>query len=106
MNEFVFRAEMVMEKIDELASISDDPNFISRIFGSKAFVEGCRKVLSWMKEAGLEARIDNIGNVRGKLTSFRNFSFFILHTNKFCRLFTKPTDNIIDAGISFFCRCQ
>ena len=69
MNDYLHRAQKIMKRINELAAISEDESCITRTFGTKAFVEGGQKVLSWMKEAGLQPRIDNIGNVRGRLTS-------------------------------------
>ncbi|HKO80664.1 MAG TPA: allantoate amidohydrolase [Chitinophagaceae bacterium] len=67
MNSQLRRAEKVLQRINELASISEDENCITRTYGTKAFVEGRNKVEQWMKGAGLETRIDNIGNVRGRL---------------------------------------
>jgi len=69
MNEYQDRAARILEKINELASISEDENCITRMFGTEKFIEGADKVLEWMKEAGLNSRIDSIGNVRGKLLS-------------------------------------
>ena len=69
MNDYLHRAQKIMKRINELAAISEDESCITRTFGTKPFVEGSQKVLSWMKEAGLQTRIDNIGNVRGRLTS-------------------------------------
>lgn len=63
------RANTVMSRIHELACISEDPHCVTRTFGSSAFISGCSKVLKWMQEAGLQARIDNIGNVRGRWPS-------------------------------------
>ncbi len=67
MNEYQYRAGRILEKINQLASISEDENCITRTFGTEKFMEGADKVLEWMKAAGLNSRIDNIGNVRGKL---------------------------------------
>ena len=67
MNEYQYRATKILEKINELASISEDEDCITRRFGTGKFMEGANKVLQWMKEARLQARIDNMGNVRGKL---------------------------------------
>ena len=63
------RAAKIFSRIDELASVTEVPGSITRIFGTAAFLEGAGKVLGWMREAGLEARIDAIGNVRGILRS-------------------------------------
>ena len=69
MKEYLVRAENIMRRINELAVISEDATGITRTFGTEAFLAGSCKVKSWMEEAGLETRVDNIGNVRGKLTS-------------------------------------
>lgn len=58
-----------MERINELAAISEEANGITRLFGTAAFLQGSSKVLAWMQTAGMDARIDNIGNVRGRLLS-------------------------------------
>jgi allantoate deiminase len=42
---------------------------VTRRFGTPAFIEGAQLVESWMCEAGLETRIDSIGNVRGRWNS-------------------------------------
>ena len=56
-----------MARINELASISEEKDSLTRIFGSLEFIEGSRKILEWMNEAGLETSIDNIGNVKALL---------------------------------------
>lgn len=67
MSDYNQRAEKIVSRINELASISEDKDCITRTFGTEAFIAGSKKVESWMKEAGLQTSIDNIGNVRGKL---------------------------------------
>ncbi|HZE86294.1 MAG TPA: M20 family metallo-hydrolase [Puia sp.] len=61
------RAEKIFSRIDELAAITEVPGGITRVFGTTEFLEGAALVLKWMREAGLEARVDAIGNVRGIL---------------------------------------
>lgn len=63
------RATQINERINQLASCSTDEQGVTRIFGTKPFLECSNQIASWMREAGLETRIDNIGNVRGKLKS-------------------------------------
>jgi allantoate deiminase len=63
------RAEKVVQRIEDLALITEEEGCITRTFGTKPFLEGSKKVFDWMLEAGLNTRIDNIGNVRGKLLS-------------------------------------
>ncbi len=69
MSNYLKRAEKVLQRINELASISEDEEFIARTYGTKAFIEGRNKVEQWMKETGLQTRIDSIGNTRGRLLS-------------------------------------
>ncbi|SFD60794.1 allantoate deiminase [Chitinophaga sp. CF118] len=63
---YLQRAEGVLHRIQALAAISDDAHGITRTFGSAAFMAGSKQVLHWMQEAGLQVRVDNIGNVRGR----------------------------------------
>ncbi|WP_205510733.1 allantoate amidohydrolase [Longitalea arenae] len=63
------RATRILQRINELASISEEPAVITRTFGTDAFVKGSHLVAQWMQAAGLATRIDNIGNVRGRLVS-------------------------------------
>jgi allantoate deiminase len=69
MNDHFERAKKIVDRINELAGFSEDKNCITRTFGTDAFVESRKKIFSWMKETGLDVRIDNISNVRGKLLS-------------------------------------
>lgn len=69
MNNYLNRAEQVFSRINELAAISEDSDGITRTFGTDAFLKGCKLVLRWMQQAGLQTRVDNIGNVRGRLVS-------------------------------------
>ena len=61
------RVEKIIGRINELASISEEKTCITRTLGTTAFLEGSRKVLGWMNEAGLQTSIDNIGNIKGLL---------------------------------------
>src|SRR5437868_1743576 len=67
MSNHLQRAERILKRIDELASISEDKTCITRTYGTAAFIEGRNKVQQWMKGAGLQTTIDNIGNIRGRL---------------------------------------
>ncbi|HEY6502644.1 MAG TPA: M20 family metallo-hydrolase, partial [Chitinophagaceae bacterium] len=63
---------------------------ITRTYGTKAFIGGRNKVELWMKEAGLQTRTDNIGNVRGRLLS--------KNTNAKTFVIASHIDTIINAG--------
>ncbi|WP_324670654.1 allantoate amidohydrolase [Hymenobacter sp. GOD-10R] len=69
MNTHETRAAHIMRRIQELATISEDTQGITRTFGTPAFVAGRDLVQSWMQAAGLAVRVDSIGNLRVRLTS-------------------------------------
>jgi allantoate deiminase len=90
MNDHLSRAEKTLEWINELASISEDENFIVRTYGTDAFLRGRDKIQQWMKDAGLETRVDNIGNIRGRLLSKnKNAKTFIIASH---------IDTVVNAG--------
>ena len=90
MNDHLQRAEKILQRINELAAISEDEGYITRTYGTPAFVEGRNKVEQWMKEAGLQTRTDNIGNIRGVLpSSNKNAKTFVISSH---------IDTIINAG--------
>lgn len=60
-------ANTILQRINELASISEEPGVITRTYGTEAFMKGRTLVAHWMQQAGLQTHIDNIGNVRGRL---------------------------------------
>ena len=59
-------AEQVMERIDHLSGISEEPGCLTRSFGSEAMREANALVAHWMREAGMSVRRDNIGNLIGR----------------------------------------
>ena len=63
------RAIKILDRINELASITEQPGMVTRTYGSPSFVKGAQLVADWMIEAGLQTRTDNIGNVRGRWVS-------------------------------------
>ena len=84
------RAEKIISRIDALAALSDQPGMISRVFGTPAFVSASNMFVQWFTEAGLSTRIDNIGNVRGRLTcSTANSKTFVIASH---------FDTVINAG--------
>ncbi|HET7117039.1 MAG TPA: M20 family metallo-hydrolase [Hanamia sp.] len=66
---YIKRAAKVQQRIDEIASFSNNGHYLSRVFGTKPYIECAKRIASWMEDAGLEIHIDNIGNIRGKLCS-------------------------------------
>ena len=56
-----------MDRCDQLAACSEEPDRLTRPFASEAMREAHELVAGWMHEAGLEVRRDNIGNLRGRV---------------------------------------
>jgi hydantoinase/carbamoylase family amidase len=63
------QATNILQRINELAAISEMPGVVTRTLGTDAFIKGRTLVTHWMQQAGLETRIDAIGNIRGRLVS-------------------------------------
>lgn len=49
-----------------LGACSEEPDHLTRPFATDAMRRAHELVESWMKEAGMEARRDNVGNLRGR----------------------------------------
>ncbi|HEX5782480.1 MAG TPA: hypothetical protein VFX80_11190, partial [Solirubrobacteraceae bacterium] len=56
----------VLERCDELARISEEPDRLTRRFGTEAMKEANELVGGWMQEAGLTVREDAVGNLIGR----------------------------------------
>jgi allantoate deiminase len=53
-------------RLDELARFSDEPTALTRLYLSPAHKAAAQQVRRWMTAAGMEARIDDAGNVVGR----------------------------------------
>jgi len=58
-------AQAVMQRIEALAQISEEPDRLTRTFASSAMRRANELVGSWMSEAGMAVRVDGIGNLIG-----------------------------------------
>ena len=56
----------IVGRIDELAAISETPEHLTRIFLTKEHRAAADLILSWMRDAGMRAHLDAIGNVCGR----------------------------------------
>ena len=54
-----------MQRIESLGKISEQPDWLTRTFGSAAMREANKLVGSWMRGAGMSVRQDAIGNLIG-----------------------------------------
>lgn len=57
----------VMERLDELAQISETPGMLTRRFLTPAHARAMQQVAAWMREAGMQVRIDPLANVIGRV---------------------------------------
>jgi allantoate deiminase len=59
-------AERILERCGSLAQHSELPGGLTRVFLSPQARAATDKVLGWMREAGMEAKLDAIGNAVGR----------------------------------------
>ena len=60
-------AAAIMRRCDELAAFSDMPSGIERLYLSPEMSRAYGLVAGWMREAGLDVRIDPAGNLVGRV---------------------------------------
>ncbi|WP_284264967.1 allantoate amidohydrolase [Bradyrhizobium iriomotense] len=58
--------EEIVRRINELGAISEDAGKLTRIYLSKELRTAADLILGWMREAGMRAHLDAIGNVCGR----------------------------------------
>src|SRR6201995_4962169 len=56
----------IVGRINALATISETPEHLARIFLTREHRAAADLILGWMREAGLRAHLDAIGNVCGR----------------------------------------
>ena len=59
-------AERILERCESLAQHSELPGGLTRVFLSPQARAATDKVLGWMREAGMQAKLDAIGNAGGR----------------------------------------
>src|SRR3982074_2378862 len=59
-------SQTVMQRCDILATCSEELDQLTRPFASAAMQRAHEHVTTWMGEAGMSVRRDNIGNLRGR----------------------------------------
>ena len=64
-------AARVLQRVDGLARYSSDPDALTRVFLSPQHRAANELVTGWMREAGMQSRIDAIGNVIGRYEGSR-----------------------------------
>jgi hydantoinase/carbamoylase family amidase len=56
-----------MTRCDALAEFTEEPGRITRPYGAPAAIGARQALVQWMQDAGLETRIDAVGDLRGRL---------------------------------------
>src|SRR2546422_1003040 len=85
------RAKTVMQRLETLARISEEPGRLTRTFGSPAMQQANAVVSGWMRQAGMSVRQDPIGNLLGNYPAGPNDSGKVL-------LLGSHLDTVRDAG--------
>ena len=58
----------IMQRLEALGKISDEPGKLTRTFGSPAMCRANELAAAWMRAAGMKTRVDAIGNLVGHYT--------------------------------------
>src|SRR5438067_9717494 len=83
-------AARIMQRCDALASHSELPGGLTRVFLSREYRAAKDAVLGWMREAGMHAELDAIGNVAGRYEGSR--------AGLPCLMLGSHLDTVRDAG--------
>jgi allantoate deiminase len=83
-------AEEIVGRIEALGAISEEPDSLTRIFLSLEHRQAANLILAWMREAGMWAQLDAIGNVCGRYEGER--------PNLPCLMLGSHYDTVRDAG--------
>ncbi|WOL18845.1 putative allantoate deiminase isoform X1 [Canna indica] len=85
----ILRDEAV-ERLDQLAKISDADGYIERTFLSPASRRASVLIIKWMQDAGLRTWVDQMGNVHGRIEGINTTAEALLIGSHF--------DTVVDAG--------
>ena len=59
-------AERILARCDELGRLSEEEGLLTRCYGSPSLAAAADLVAGWMQQAGLDVRLDSVGNVIGR----------------------------------------
>lgn len=82
--------EEIVRRINELAAISEEDGKLTRIYLTKELRTASDLILGWMREAGMSAHLDAIGNVCGRYEGER--------PGAACLMLGSHYDTVRDAG--------
>ena len=64
--------QKIMQRVDALAAISEEPKRLTRTFASPAMRHANNLIRKWMREASMAVHQDEIGNIIGHYASARS----------------------------------
>jgi len=79
----------LMNRLAELATVTDTPGALTRLFLSPAHQRAITLISAWMQDAGLETHVDAIGNLVGRTKNSRGKPTLLLGSH---------IDTVRDAG--------
>lgn len=79
-----------MQRCDVLGACSEEPERLTRPFASDAMLQAHEHVASWMRQAGMSVRTDNVGNLMGRYEG--------VDAGKATLLLGSHLDSVRDAG--------
>ena len=82
--------QRIWDRCDALGRLSELPGGLTRVFLSPEQRQTSELVLGWMREAGMDARIDAIGNCAGRYEAAR--------PGQPCLMLGSHLDTVRDAG--------
>jgi allantoate deiminase len=83
-------ADQVMQRCDTLAGFSEEPDRLTRRFGTAALRDANAAVAAWMRASGMAVRQDTLGNLIGRYEAD--------HAGAKTLLLGSHLDSVIDAG--------
>src|SRR5512139_50961 len=80
----------ILSRCDELAAISEEPGRLTRTYLTPQHRAAGERIAGWMREAGMEARFDALGNVVGRYAADREGAPLVVTGSHM--------DSVVDAG--------
>lgn len=82
--------QRIMDRCDALATVSAPSRGVTRLYLTPEHRQAADLLLAWMREAGMEARLDEVGNVVGRYHSHNGGGPYLILGSHY--------DSVVDAG--------
>lgn len=84
------RAAAILARCDDLAAFTEEPERITRPYGTASLLAARDAIAGWMREAGMQTHVDAVGTLRGRFEGE--------HPNASALLIGSHIDSVRDAG--------